>query len=45
MKTFLGGQDVWEAIEIGIDEMLAVAGTAKTQREARMRDQRALSFL
>ncbi|GAB2273961.1 hypothetical protein Dimus_039062 [Dionaea muscipula] len=45
MRTYLGGQDVWEAVEEGVDGLLATATTVKLQREAKIRDQRALSFI
>ncbi|GAB2209587.1 hypothetical protein Droror1_Dr00026805, partial [Drosera rotundifolia] len=38
-------QEVWDAIEVGFDVMLAAVVTVKAQREARVRDQKALSFL
>ncbi|XP_012832846.1 PREDICTED: uncharacterized protein LOC105953698 [Erythranthe guttata] len=49
MKTFLGGQDVWEAVEEEYvePENLASASQAqkKTAKEAMVKDQRALSII
>ncbi|GAB2216335.1 hypothetical protein Droror1_Dr00024107 [Drosera rotundifolia] len=45
MKTFLKNQEVWDAIEVVYGVMLAAAVTVKAQREARVRDKKALSFL
>ncbi|GAB2284341.1 hypothetical protein Dimus_039664 [Dionaea muscipula] len=45
MQTYLGGQDVWDAVETGVDELLASVNTVKLQREVRVRDQRALSII
>ncbi|GAB2213306.1 hypothetical protein Droror1_Dr00021330 [Drosera rotundifolia] len=45
MKTFLRGQELWDVIEVGFDVMLAAAVSMKAQREARVRDKKALSFL
>ncbi|GAB2252716.1 hypothetical protein Droror1_Dr00005563 [Drosera rotundifolia] len=45
MKTCLGGQGVWDVIEVGYDVMLEAAVTVKAKKETRMRDQEALYFL
>ncbi|GAB2226962.1 hypothetical protein Droror1_Dr00008761 [Drosera rotundifolia] len=45
MKIFLKDQEVWDVIKVGYDVMLAAAVTMKAQREARVRDKKALSFL
>ncbi|GAB2296267.1 hypothetical protein Dimus_038412 [Dionaea muscipula] len=45
MKTFLGGHDVLDAVELSIGELMAAANTMKLQREAKVRDQKALSIL
>lgn len=45
MRTFLGGQDVWDAVEIGVEELLVGVTNSKQQREIRTRDQKALSIL
>ncbi|GAB2290077.1 hypothetical protein Dimus_038084 [Dionaea muscipula] len=45
MRTFLGGHDVWDAVEVCVEDLVAQATSAKLQREARVRDQRALSIL
>ncbi|GAB2268228.1 hypothetical protein Dimus_038700 [Dionaea muscipula] len=45
MKTFLGGHDVWDAVEVGPEELVATATSAKLQPEARVRGQKALLIL
>lgn len=45
MRTFLGGQDVWDAVEIGVEELLVGITNPKQLREIRTRDQKALSIL
>ncbi|KAK2972445.1 hypothetical protein RJ640_003871 [Escallonia rubra] len=49
MKTFLGGQDVWKAIEEEYVEPKNLAGSSqamkKTAKEARLKDQKALSLI
>lgn len=45
METYLGGQDVWDAVEIGVDELLTEATTVKAQREVRVRHKKALSII
>ncbi|KAK2983477.1 hypothetical protein RJ640_006490 [Escallonia rubra] len=49
MKTFLGGQDVWEAVEEEYVEPKNLAGFSqvvmKAAKEARVKDQKALSLI
>ncbi|KAK2979847.1 hypothetical protein RJ640_000734 [Escallonia rubra] len=49
MKTFLGGQDVWEAVEEEYVEPENLAGASqavkKAAKEARMKDRKALSLI
>ncbi|KAK2989402.1 hypothetical protein RJ640_002232 [Escallonia rubra] len=49
MKTFLGGQDVWEAVEEEYVEPENLAGASqavkKATKEARVKDQKALSLI
>ncbi|KAK2981446.1 hypothetical protein RJ640_001960 [Escallonia rubra] len=49
MKTFLGGQDVWEAVEEEYVEPENLAGASqavkKAAKEARVKDQKALSLI
>ncbi|KAK2989292.1 hypothetical protein RJ640_027329 [Escallonia rubra] len=49
MKTFLGGQDVWEAVEEEYAELENLAGASqavkKATKEARVKNQKALSLI
>ncbi|KAK2984137.1 hypothetical protein RJ640_006290 [Escallonia rubra] len=49
MKTFLGGQDVWEAVEEEYVEPENLVGASqavkKATKEARVKDQKALSLI
>lgn len=49
MKTYLGGQDIWEIVEEGYetpeDEAALSQAQKKVLKESKMKDQKALSII